>query len=299
MKHRPVHACLSGFAGRRFMVVLAIAGVPSAYVQSAPVLAQSAASTERGFAVTQDAWRYFSLLPVSARLDLGRMPSSGLRIRQASASGIDLRFDGSAAGRTPGLAATGQRWSSADIGSSWGRASVGLTVLRSSEGLGVGHHGVAAAENAALSLSGTYRLGMNWGVAGQYAAGYSDGIVRWADGATHRLGSQRTDVIALGLFKNETLLRGDRLSLSVGQPVRASTTSADRPYELYDFSASLRTDSMSMRPTAREMFAELNYYAPLSGSMGLGLSLVNRTRANLDSSGPYERILSIRFSSSF
>lgn len=298
MKHRPVHFSSLGSVGRCLGCAMAVACAP--FGPFAPFAqAQSNATVERGFAVTQDAWQYFSLLPVSARLDLGRMPTSGLRIKQSSAAGSDLRFEGSTAGRAPALAATGQRWASADIASSWGRATIGVSVLRSSDGLGVGQHGMAATENAALSLSGTYRLGMTWGLAGQYAAGYSDGIVRWADGATHRLGSQRTDVIALGLFKNETLLRGDRLSLSVGQPVRASSSSADRPYELYDFSASLRTDSMSIRPTTREMFAELNYYAPLSGSMGLGLSLVNRTRANLDSSGPYERILSIRFSTSF
>lgn len=291
MKHRPVHPCAFAatyeFLGRCFGVALiAVAG---------GVHAQSISSPDRGLTVSNDSWRYFSLLPVSARLDLGRMPSSGLRLRQSSSSGTELRFDGSG-NRAPAIA-TGQRWSSADLASTWGRASLGVSVLRSTEGLGVGQHGLAAAENAALSLSGTYRLGMHWGVAGQYAAGFSDGIVRWADGATYRLGSQRTDVVSLGLFKNETLLRGDRLSLSVGQPVRASSSGGDRPYELYDFSASLRTDGI--RPTTREVFAELNYYAPISGSMGLGLSLVNRSRANLDASSPYERILSIRFSSSF
>lgn len=299
MKHRLFTRRLVAIPGRCLSVALltsAIAGVASAGAGVAN--AQSSVSADRGLSLSQDAWRYFSLLPVSARLDLGRMPSSGLRIKQSSTSGFDLRFDGSSAGRAP-LAATGQRWASADLASTWGRTSVGVSMLRSTEGLGVGQHGIAATESAALALSGTYRLGMHWGIAGQYAAGYSDGIVRWGDGATYRLGSQRTDVIALGLFKNETLLRGDRLSLSVGQPVRASSSGTDRPYELYDFSASLRTDALNTRPAAREVFAELNYYAPLSGSMGLGLSLVNRSRANLDASSPYERILSIRFSSSF
>lgn len=292
MKHRLIthrHIAIPGRCLSVALLATAMAGIASA---------DTAGSAERGLSLAQDTWRYFSLLPVSARLDLGRMPSAGLRIKQTTATGVDLRFDGATAGRAP-LAATGQRWAGADLATSWGRASVGVSVLRSTEGLGIGQHGFAATESAALSLSGTYRLGMRWGIAGQYAAGYSDGIVRWGDGATYRLGSQRTDVIALGLFKNETLLRGDRLSLSVGQPVRASSSGSDRPYELYDFSASLRTDTLSTRPAAREVFAELNYYTPLSGSMGLGLSLVNRSRANLDASSPYERILSIRFTSSF
>lgn len=183
-------------------------------------------------------------------------------------SGIGLRNDN----RIEPFAATGLR---ARFGTN-GDASFGLVPRRS-----------------ALALQADFRFGTNWGVAGRFAS--TGGLFAAPLDGPPRLGAGRGDGFALGLTKGETWLQGDRISLTVSQPTRFSggPLGTDSVREVPDYGG------LGFRSGAREVMTELNYFAPLSKSMGLGLSLINRMRPNSDGQAPDERIMMMRFSTRF
>lgn len=145
-----------------------------------------------------------------------------------------------------------------------------------------------------LSVDAGYRVRDNWGIGGQLALTPRGNPMSGVPGAV----AHRGDAYHFGLWKADSWLRGDRLSLSVGQMPRsdpfglglnAMTSASPVP----------RDGSPVGLRVAREVSTELLYTTPLSKSAGLGFSLVNRTRFGLDGAVPDERVMSIRFSTRF
>lgn len=146
-------------------------------------------------------------------------------------------------------------------------------------------------EPTRLALRADYALGANWEFAGEYQARRSF-ATRPLEGAP-RLTPQRDDSMTLGLARRETWLRGDRLSLAVSQPSRLyGGVTSSVGLEVPDYGQGLRAG-------AREVMTELQYFAPVTRSSGLGLSLINRMRPNSDALAPDERIMMMRFSTWF
>jgi hypothetical protein len=108
-------------------------------------------------------------------------------------------------------------------------------------------------------------------------------------------------VPGLRLAPTGLALRGDRLSLVVSQPSRfpGGVTMGSGSGGV-DFGGLAIADyGMGLRTGAREVRAELQYFAPLTRSSSLGLSLINRMRPNSDGLAPDERIMMMRFSTQF
>jgi hypothetical protein len=242
------------------------------------------------------AYPYLSLVPHGSRLDVGQTFAPGLKLRQATSGG---EHRAGAHDATPIV-----RTTYTELSTAWGQAVFGVAVgHQQQETMSAAQRpgsGFVVRDTAALALSGTYRFAESWGIAGRYAASYMDGSARSAEGVGQRLGSSRSDIVSLGLTKSETLFRGDRLSLSLGQSFRSSSMRAgDGPFALADHEAATRFEQFGFRPSVREVITELNYFTPINKRSGLGLSLMNRNRPNQDPGVPDERVMSIRFSTQF
>ena len=150
-----------------------------------------------------------------------------------------------------------------------------------------------------FSLDAGYRVWRTWGIVGRYATSnrFTAPSVEALPGRS--LGS-RDESFALGVAKSETWLRGDRLSLTVGQPGRDEVTGFGAPPAGSGFGSLLRDlPGVGLRAPGRDVSTELSYFAPITKSAGLGLSVVNRTRQGFEGPRPDERAVSIRFSSEF
>jgi hypothetical protein len=146
-------------------------------------------------------------------------------------------------------------------------------------------------EPTRLALRANYPIGENWEIAGEYQPRRSF-ATRPIDGPP-RVVPGRDDSMTLGLARRETLLRGDRLSLVVSQPSRLyGGVTSTAGLDITDYGQGLRAG-------AREVMTELQYFAPVTRSSGLGLSLINRMRPNSDALAPDERIMMMRFSTRF
>lgn len=150
-----------------------------------------------------------------------------------------------------------------------------------------------------IAIDGGYRVWRDWGLSGRYATGN-----RFRAGPSETLPASsfgmRDETFALGIFKAETWARGDRIALSVGQPLRGDAFgfgTAGLGAGLGGVPAEL--PAVGLRAPGREVQTELSYWAPLWKGTGLGFSLANRTRNSFDGPLPDERSMSIRFSSRF
>ena len=151
-------------------------------------------------------------------------------------------------------------------------------------------------EPTRLSLRADYRLGSAWELAGEYQP--RRGFTTQALDGAPRIIPSRDDTMTLGVARRETWLRGDRLSLTVSQPSRL----AGGPLGLADIGSSGRDIpdyGFGLRGGAREVMTELQYFAPVTRSSGLGFSLINRVRPNSDTLAPDERIMMMRFTTRF
>ena len=134
----------------------------------------------------------------------------------------------------------------------------------------------------------------SWGFIGQYGRtaplASESGAAPTLQGLSNAPGGR-----SLGLAKSETWLRGDRLSLTVAQP-GAGTLG---PLGFYAPADARNFAVNSLGSSGRELVTELQYFAPITRSSGLGFSLINRARANNNERAPDERIMMMRFSSEF
>jgi hypothetical protein len=159
--------------------------------------------------------------------------------------------------------------------------------------------GAGARRADRIAIDGGYRVWRDWGLTGRYATGN-----RFRAGPAETLPASslgmRDESYALGIFKAETWARGDRIALSVGQPLRGDAFgfgTAGLGAGLAGVPAEL--PAVGLRAPGRELQTELSYWAPLWKGTGLGFSLANRTRSSFDGPLPDERSMSIRFSSRF
>ena len=183
-------------------------------------------------------------------------------------------------------------------GLSFGRASDARDdLLRTPPrgGVGIGETGL---DTASLGLTGVYRVATNWDLTGTYSGVLAEPIRDSTDGM-QRQPQFRSRTVSLGVVKSEIWLRGDRLTLSLGQPTRWQADARDGLIERHDSIDVAPADFATPRTGTRERLAELNYFAPLGTHTGLGLSLASRTRVTADTNMPDERIMSIRFSTRF
>jgi len=164
----------------------------------------------------------------------------------------------------------------------------------------------SALESTTVALSGGYQFTPHWGVvasvgstiAQSFAAPTIGDMPRLAGSDEPRL-AMRTDFVSVGVLRRGNWLPGDTLALSLGQPRQRVVQAADALFYAGDLDGVSTRDRLALRPSNRELLAEIHYFAPLTKSAGLGLSLANRSRLASEAGTGDERIMSIRFATRF
>ena len=153
----------------------------------------------------------------------------------------------------------------------------------------------------ALSLEAAYPVIGSWGLTGYVTGSAASGFGELDGSPLIGTGALRArESFGLGVVKSATWIAGDRLSLTVSQPLGsgANLSATDSPLDAADPGGYAGSRSFGLRTSGREVRTELRYLAPVLKRSQIGLSLINRS--NLGDSIPSdERIMTIRFSTEF
>jgi hypothetical protein len=161
------------------------------------------------------------------------------------------------------------------------------------------------ASTSTVQLSGTMLLGPKMALAGSAAYGVTPG---WGSGSVpgNGLGSDlahaRSNAFSLALVASDRVKAGDRLSVSVSQPMRAHASRMVMDM-LTGRSGSTRSANerliFTMVPLGREMRAQLNYFTPLPQQASFRLTLMVRREPNDLADASTEKLLLLRYAKQF
>ena len=151
----------------------------------------------------------------------------------------------------------------------------------------------------ALEVSGAVPLAPRTALVGTLGVGGTRGTGFAAlDGAA----DVRTRAFALALVEADAVVRGDRLVLSVSQPMRASggTLSMRAPVGAEaDGTMRYETRRVAMAPSGRELIGEASWLVPAGRERTVGLTLGLRRQADHDAGAGTAALAAIRFSGTF
>ncbi|WP_158597833.1 S8 family peptidase [Noviherbaspirillum saxi] len=245
---------------------------------------------------------YFSMLPAALHAAVGRdvhgfklkagivrsgdqslftapdlcAPTSNLPRARSGLFELSRSFDGAAMS----LSVSQTRESNAYLGS------------YSSGALGLGNR----ASTSAVQLAGAVMLTPTLALAGQAAYGITPGG-RSADSLISDVSSARTNAFSLAVINANRFRTGDRISLSLVQPMRMYSGNA-----VMDVQSGAHTREQivfSMVPTGRETRAELNYRMPAGPRATFGVMLMLRRDPNNMVHVPMDKLIAARFSARF
>ncbi len=152
------------------------------------------------------------------------------------------------------------------------------------------------ASTSALQLAGAVMLAPKLALAAQAAYGATPGGTS-SDGLITEVTAARTNAFALALVAADRVKAGDRLSLSLSQPMRAYAGRI--VMDVLSGAQARERLVFSMAPVGREMRAELNYQAPAGPLASFGLSLVLRHEPNNLVDAATEKLLALRYAQQF
>jgi hypothetical protein len=154
----------------------------------------------------------------------------------------------------------------------------------------------------AITLQAAYSITPRLALAAQYTSASTPAFDNPAASLVTNVGASRADAFAMGLVKSETWQRGDRLALTVSQPLRASAGNMtfDLPTDVDATGKVLRTrETVSLQPSGREVMTEVNYSMPVAKRASLTFAAIHRHNPNHDATAPADRIFAVRFGTSF
>lgn len=152
-----------------------------------------------------------------------------------------------------------------------------------------------------MTLSGAIKVNKAWRLAGSYSTAYTPAPV--STGMLVDATSVRSKGFGVGLIRADTWRAGDRLSLMVNAPLRASAGTLG--YQVID---SVNPDdgtphyamhTVQLRPQAREWIAEVRYQARLSAHSTLTAAAAHRQNPDHDATAPSQLALGLRYQWSF
>ena len=152
-----------------------------------------------------------------------------------------------------------------------------------------------------LTLSGALKLSQAWRLAGSYSAAYTAAPV--ANGLLLSATGIRSKGFGVGLLRADTWRPGDRLSMMLNAPLRASAGTLN--YQVIDSvnpedgSPHYAMHTVQLRPDAREWVLELRYQARLSASSSLTAAAAHRQNPDHDATAPSQIALGLRYQLSF
>ena len=156
-----------------------------------------------------------------------------------------------------------------------------------------------------VQLSGTMLLGPKMALAGSAAYGVTPGLASGSVSGTGLggdLAHARSNAFSLALVASDRVKAGDRLSVSVSQPMRAHASRMVMDM-LTGRSGSTRLANerlvFTMVPLGREMRAQLNYFTPLPQQASFRLTLMVRREPNDLADASTEKLLLLRYAKQF
>ena len=156
------------------------------------------------------------------------------------------------------------------------------------------------ASTSALQVAGAYMIAPKLAIAGQAAYGVTPGM-RSSDSLGAEISKARTNAFAFALVAADRVKRGDRLSVSLSQPMR--TYSGRIVMDVLSRSsgsgAARERLVFSMVPIGREMRAQLNYQMPAGFGASFGLSLTARRNPNNLADASVETLIAARYVKAF
>lgn len=154
------------------------------------------------------------------------------------------------------------------------------------------------AVTTAASIQGAWRLAPGLAFAGRYTVGYTPAVEADGNSLVTDISDVRTEAFALGLVQADAMRKGDRLSLTLSQPLRASsgTMRFDLPVG-NDAEGQMQygAHALDLKTSGRELRTELNYVTPLGREQELGVSLAHRNQPDHDARAPDDNMIALRW----
>jgi len=249
---------------------------------------------------------YFSLVPGATTAGYGKALSDGWKLKLGMMSSrladIGLSQYGMQArntGASMSLAEISRRFVDAVLGVSIGSVNESASFLGMS-----GQQAFAVADTPrtlVTTVNGAWRVAPGMALAAHYSAGstraFSNGTASLVTGASE----VRSNAFGAGLVKSDSGKTGDRLSLSVSQPLRAvrGTMILDVASGMTDTGVETRElRSVVLASPVRELMVEANYTLTLDKQSSLGFSLINRRNPG-HLPGPSENVVAMRYGATF
>jgi subtilisin family serine protease len=153
---------------------------------------------------------------------------------------------------------------------------------------------------SALQVAGAVMLAPKLALAGQASYGVTPGT-HGSDSLVTEVSTARTNAFSLALVAADRLRHGDRVSLSLSQPLRAYAGRIVMDV-LTGSGGGVRSRErlvFSMVPIGREMRAQLNYRAPAGYGAMFGLTLMVRRDPNNMAGTSMEKLIAMRYTKQF
>lgn len=245
---------------------------------------------------------YLSLLPATTHLAVAR-EAGGYRFRAGLvASGTRDPLASSDIHMPTSSPRPQARSGVFEVSRAFDGAALSLSLLQTRESnayLGSYSSGALSIANRAathsVQFAGAVLLMPQLALAGQAAYGFTPG--RSGDSLIAGVTTLRTNAFSLALVAADRIRQGDRLSLSVSQPMR--TYAGQLTMDVLSNEQTRERLVFSMAPTGREVRAELNYQMPLGPLSSMGMSLMLRRDPNNIADAAVDKLLALRYATRF
>lgn len=252
---------------------------------------------------------YFSLVPQAAHLGFGRrFGATQLKFGALTSAFNTMLGSQDLLAAPPAMRAPRAHSTVFELSQSFGDAALSLALMRIDETNGyLGSYSSGPltlssdASTKALQLAGVVRLAPKLALAAQAAYGVTPGSLS-GNSLITEVSANRSNAFALALVAADSMCPGDRLSLSLSQPMR--TYAGQIAMDLYtglnsDGSPARERMQFSMVPLGRELRGEINYATPAGPDASLGATLMLRHEPDHLPDTAMEKLLALRYLKQF
>ena len=155
---------------------------------------------------------------------------------------------------------------------------------------------------SAATVFGRLDFTRAWSIAGQYTIGSTPAVNNTTESLIARISAVRSEAFGIELVRLHSLVRNDRLSLALSQPLRAMSgeMTLDIPDTIDDTGAVVRRiQPVSLKPAGRERLTEFTYTRLLRNAASLSWTMIHRAEPNHDAGARSERIAFMRYATPF
>ncbi|MFN0302156.1 MAG: S8 family serine peptidase [Burkholderiales bacterium] len=250
----------------------------------------------------------FSLIPGHSHLGAGWSTMGGVKLKaglvsSAGASTARAQFAPSGASQP---AADAYVLEAANVGE---RGAIGATVMQLRERAayfnstsGDAYRISATPTTTAVTLFTNYEFAPAWSLAGQFTVADTPGFANTPGSLIAGVSATNSRAFALGLARANLHQKGDRITITYSQPLRATSgvMALDLPTGVDSHGEVVRTSrAIPLNPAGRERVTEFNYSRPLGRGGVLGISVIHRAEPSHDAAAPNERVIALRYAASY